>query len=86
MPKTEILTFDRNPLEYWKFIHNFEVNIVGPLRVKGRKSLWNGMWHGVRNSIIMRNTIYAGNKLTEERILFSRQFYKSSSFFNVADY
>ena len=56
------------------------------MRVKGGKSLWNGMWNGVRNGIIMRNTIYAGNKLTEERILFSRQFYKSSSFFDVADY
>ena len=43
------------------------------------------MWNGVRNGIIMRNTIYAGNKLTEERILFSRQFYKSSSFFDAAD-
>ena len=52
------------------------------VRVKGGKSLRNGMWNG----IIMRNTIYAGNKLTEERILFSRQFYKSSSFFDVADY
>ena len=51
------------------------------VRVKGGKSLRNGMWNGVRNGIIMRNTIYAGNKLTEERILFSRQFYKSSSFF-----
>ena len=29
LPKAEILTFDGNPLEYWKFIHNFEVNIVG---------------------------------------------------------
>ena len=44
------------------------------------------MWNDVQNGIIMRNTIYAGNKLTEERILFSRQFYKSSSFFDVADY
>ena len=56
------------------------------MRVKGGKSLRNGMWNGVRNGIIMRNTIYAGNKLTEERILFSRQFYKSSSFVDVADY
>ena len=50
------------------------------MRVKGGKSLRNGMWNGVRNGIIMRNTIYAGNKSTEERILFSGQFYKSSSF------
>ena len=49
------------------------------VRVKGGKSLRNGMWNGVRN-IIMRNTIYAGNKLTEERVMFLRQFYKSSSF------
>ena len=56
------------------------------VRVKGGKSLRNGMWNGVRNGIIMQNTIYAGNKLTEECILFSRQYYKSSSFFDVADY
>ena len=57
------------------------------VRVKDGKSLRNGMWNGVRNGIIMRNTIYAGNKLTEERILFARQFYKSSSLnFDVADY
>ena len=59
---------------------------IQSVRVKDGKSLWNGMWNGVRNGIITRNTIYAGNKLTEERILFSRQFYKSSSFFDVADY
>ena len=55
------------------------------VRVKGGMSLRNGMWNGVRNGIIMRNTIYEGNKLTEERIMFSRQFYKSSSFFDAAD-
>ena len=48
-------------------------------RVKGRMSLRNDMWHGVWDGIIMRNMIYAGNKLTEEGVLFSRQFYKSSS-------
>ena len=55
------------------------------VRVKDGMSSRNGMWHGVRNGIIMRNTIYAGNKLTEERVMFSRQFYKSSSFFDAAD-
>ena len=40
---------------------------------------WYGAWRA--EGIIMRNTIYAGNKLTEERTLFSRQFYKSSRFF-----
>ena len=55
------------------------------VRVKGGKSLRNGMWNGVRNGIILRNTIYEGNKLTEERVMFSRQFYKSSSFFDAAD-
>ena len=48
------------------------------VRVKGGMSFRNGMWHGVRNGIIMRNTIYVRNKLTEERVMFSRQFYKSS--------
>ena len=43
------------------------------------------MWNGVRNGIIMRKTIYAENKLTEERVMFSRQFYKSSNFFDAAD-
>ena len=56
-----------------------------PVRVKDGMSLRNGMWHGVRNGIIMRNTIFAGNKLTEERVMFSRQFYKSSSFFDSAE-
>ena len=28
------------------------------VRVKGRMSLWNGIWHGLRNDIIMRNVIY----------------------------
>ena len=53
------------------------------MRVKDGKSLRNGMWNGVRNGIIMRNTIYAGNKLTEERVMFLGQFYKSSSFFEA---
>ena len=41
--------------------------------------------HGMRNGIIMRNTIYVGNKLTEECVLFSCQFYKSSTLFDVVD-
>ena len=48
------------------------------VRVKGGMSLRNSMWHGVRNGIIMPNTIYVGNKLTEERVMFSRQFDKSN--------
>ena len=28
MPKRELLTFDGNPLNYWLFINNFEVNIA----------------------------------------------------------
>ena len=68
---------------------SFKTLASGPcghaVRVKGGKSLRNGMWNGVRNGIIMRNTIYVGNKLTEERVMFSRQFYKSSSFFDAAD-
>ena len=30
-----------------------------PVRVNGGMSLRNGMWHGLRNDIIMRNLIYA---------------------------
>ena len=45
---------------------------------------WYVAWRA--DGIIMRNTIYAGNKLTEERILISRKFYKSRSFFDVAEY
>ena len=29
------------------------------VRVKGGRSLWNGMWHCLRNDTIMRNVIYA---------------------------
>ena len=29
-----------------------------PVRVKGGMSLRNGMWHGLRNDIIMQNVIY----------------------------
>ena len=32
---------------------------INAVRVKGRMSLRNGMWHGLRNDIIMRNLIYA---------------------------
>ena len=32
---------------------------LNPVRVKGGMSLRNGMWHGLRNDIIMRNLIYA---------------------------
>ena len=28
MPKRELLTFDGNPLNYWLFVNNFEVNIT----------------------------------------------------------
>ena len=64
---------------------NRQTGCVTSVRVKGGKSLRNGMLNGVRNGIIMRNTIIVGNKLTEECVMFSRQFYKSSSFFDAAD-
>ena len=32
MPKTELLTFDSNPLSYWLFVNNFEVNIAKRVR------------------------------------------------------
>ena len=32
MPKRELLTFDGNPLSYWLFINNFEVNIAKRVR------------------------------------------------------
>ena len=48
-------------------------------------TLRNGRWHDVRNGIIMRNTIYAGNKLTKEHVTFTRQFYKSGSLLDAED-
>ena len=48
-----------------------------PVRVKGGMSLRNGI-------IIIQNTIYAGNKLTEEASCFRANF-TSSSFFDAAD-
>ena len=35
------------------------VTQLEPVRVKGGMSLRNGLWHGLRNDIIMRNLIYA---------------------------
>ena len=32
-----------------------------PVRVKGGMSLRNGMWHGLRNDIIMQNIIYGNS-------------------------
>ena len=32
MPKRELLTFDGNPLSYWLFVNNFEVNIAKRVR------------------------------------------------------
>ena len=58
---------------------------LASVRVKDGMNLRNGMWHGLRNVIIVRNTIYEGNKLADVRIMFSRQFCKSSSFFDAAD-
>ena len=47
-----------------------------PVRVKGGMSLRNGMWHGLRNDIIMRNLIYADrfqrNKLNTASALMLR--------------
>ena len=54
-------------------------------------SLWNGMWHGLLNDIILGNVIYAEClkeiiiKLVEKSVIFWRQsISKSSRFFNVA--
>ena len=38
--------------------HKVTCGNSGPVRVKGGMSLRNGMWHGLRNDIIMRNLIY----------------------------
>ena len=38
--------------------HKVTCGNSGPVRVKGGMSLRNGMWHGLRNDMIMRNLIY----------------------------
>ena len=38
--------------------HKVTCGNSGPVKVKGGMSLRNGMWHGLRNDIIMRNLIY----------------------------
>ena len=54
------------------------------MRVTGGMSLQNGMWHDLRHGIIYAKYDTCGmtlkNELTEERVLFSRQFYKIASF------
>ena len=37
--------------------NNYEPNLPA-VRVKGEMSLRNGMWHGLRNDIIIRNVYY----------------------------
>ena len=78
--KSYYLTYHKKQWMYKAAYKRLKAWQLAAVRVKDGMSLRNGMWHGVRNGIIMRNTIYAGNKLTEERVIFSRQFYKSSSF------
>ena len=41
------------------YCNGMNLSSQGPVRVKGGMSLRNGMWHGLRNDIIMRNLIYA---------------------------
>ena len=39
---------------------NISISIkIGAVRVKEGMSLWHGMWHDLRNGIIMRNVILA---------------------------
>ena len=40
-------------------LYNFSFWTIKSVRVKGGISLRNGMWHSLRNGIIMRNVIYA---------------------------
>ena len=63
--------------------HKVTCGNSGPVRVKGGMSLRNGMWHGLRNDIIMRNLIYGKwckEKIQQESLraclprLFGRQF------------
>ena len=64
-----------------------------PVRVKGGMCLWNGMWHGLRNDIIMQNVIYADClkeiiRLKSAPFFGANQFSKSTdflTFFNVDD-
>ena len=43
-----------------------------------RNGMWHAAWHNLCEIRYLRNDLK--NKLTEERALFSRQFYKSASF------
>ena len=49
--RTEYATFEASILPA-------ESTTSSPVRIKGGMSLQNGMWHGVRNHIIMRNIKY----------------------------
>ena len=43
---------------YYKFWQYYAKYAYHAVRVKGGMSLRNGMWHGLRNDIIMRNVKY----------------------------
>ena len=52
LPRALVLINPGNPTGTLN-VHLFAVRVIGGM------SLRNGMWHGLRNGIIMRNLIYA---------------------------
>ena len=40
LPKRELLTFDGNPLNYWRFVNNFETNIANETRSARKKLVY----------------------------------------------
>ena len=37
LPKPELLTFDGNPLQYWRFVRNYEQNIEAKTKDNGER-------------------------------------------------
>ena len=67
-------TFLSNHLDDQIYLQNIEKWTV---RVKGGMSLWHGMWHDLRNGIIIRNVILAewlfDINYTKKRAIFLRE-------------
>ena len=49
-------------------VRKIQILLRFPVRVKGGMSLRNGMWHGLRNGIIMQNVKY-GQKMAQRNTL-----------------
>ena len=80
MPKPELLTFDGNHLNYWRFINNFETNIANQT-INPRKRLAYLIQHckgEARDAIENCSILDPEDGYKRARDILERQFWKTS--------